>query len=81
MSCILSIYCASAFKEYLMPAVKNADTSIMLSKSVFSLYDDVELPMENIENKWHIEKLDEGYIHYTISKLLYRAVRVLKSGK
>lgn len=71
MSCILSIYCASAFKEYLMPAVKNADTSIMLSKSVFSLYDDVELPMENIENKWHIEKLDEGYIHYTISKLPY----------
>ena len=52
MSTILSVYCKSAFKEFLLPAVNNANSSIILAKGVFGLNQDLEIPMEVIEHKW-----------------------------
>ena len=52
MSTNLSVYCKSAFKEFLLPAVNNANSSIILAKGVFGLNQDLEIPMEVIEHKW-----------------------------
>lgn len=52
MSTLLTVYCGAAFKEYLLPAVNNANHHILLSKEVFGLPRDIRLEMEVIEYKW-----------------------------
>ena len=52
MSVIISAYCQTAYKEYLLPATDNADTSIILYKDLFGLPNDVTVALEIIGSKW-----------------------------
>lgn len=58
MSYILSIYCSSAFKEYLLPAINDANYSIVLSKNIFGLKSDIDLTMEVVDHGWSFLKSD-----------------------
>lgn len=52
MSYILSVYSVKAFKEILLPAIDNADYSITISKDIFSLTEDVIIPLEVVMGQW-----------------------------
>ena len=55
MGLIISVYTKEAFKEYVMPAINNADYSIVLNKNYFSLREDVRLNFEIINDVWKIK--------------------------
>lgn len=57
MSCILSVYSTNALKEFLLPAIDNADSSIVVSKSIFALSEDVVIPLEVIGGQWFIREM------------------------
>ncbi|WP_349943940.1 type VII secretion protein EssC [Lacrimispora sp. BS-2] len=61
MSVVLSVYSESAFKEYLLPAINNANTSIVLPKKIFGLRDEIELELEVLDNQWRLTNLDVNY--------------------
>ena len=63
MSVILSLYSQAVYKEILLPAVNNADHSVILNKNTFSLQDDIVLKMEIVDHQWHFLK-DDGYAIY-----------------
>ena len=52
MSIVLSVYSKSAFKEFVLPAINNDDTTIIVDKRLFRLHQDVVLKLEVIENRW-----------------------------
>ena len=52
MSTVLSVYCNTAFKEYLLPAVNNANSSIVLSRNIFGLEQNLEILLEIVEHRW-----------------------------
>lgn len=52
MSIVLSVYSKSAFKEFVLPAINNDDTTIIIDKDLFRLRQDVVLKLEVIENCW-----------------------------
>ncbi len=67
MGYLLTIYSKSAYKEYLLPAVINANHSVMLYKGLFRLSEDVKLELENVKGQWIFTK-SEGYqLTYTDS--------------
>lgn len=55
MGVIVSVYTKEAFKEYVMPAINNADYSIVLNKNNFNLRDDICLDFEVINEVWKIK--------------------------
>ena len=59
MSFVLLIHSPKAFQEFLLPAVNNAEYTVILNKEVFALDKDVELQMEIIENKWSFLRTDK----------------------
>lgn len=63
MSIVLSVYVPNALCEFLLPAVNNTDTEIVLKKNIFAFAEDVVLRMEVVEKKWFLKKSDS----YTIS--------------
>lgn len=68
MSYILSVYSTKAFKEYLLPAIDNADYILSLPKNLFDLTENVDIPMEIINGQWKITKEADFAGYYTISK-------------
>lgn len=56
MSIVLSVYSKSAYKEYVLPAVRNAETSIMAEKKFFSLGQNLEILLENLDGEWFFRK-------------------------
>ena len=63
MGLVIAIYTKEAFKEYVMPAINNADHSIMLNKNYFNLRNDVRLDFEVINDSWKI-KINRKYRIY-----------------
>ncbi len=55
MSFIISVYSEEAFKEILLPAINNADSSVTLYKNVFGLREDLNLSMEVMEHQWRFQ--------------------------
>ena len=55
MSIILSAYVQNAFCEFLLPAVNNTDTQIVLKKNIFAFSEDVILELEVVEKEWFIK--------------------------
>ncbi len=53
MSTILTVYSYHAFKRFLLPAINNADYSILLSSGMFNIKRDVELKLEVIDHVWN----------------------------
>ncbi|MBD5504489.1 MAG: type VII secretion protein EssC [Lachnospiraceae bacterium] len=70
MSFILSVYSINAFKEFLLPAIDNADSSITVSKSNFALPRDIVIPLEIIGGQWYIRRRN-FYLAYTVSQKSY----------
>lgn len=52
MSTILTVYSNMAFKRFLLPAINDADYSLLLFRGLFGLDRDVELKMEVLDRKW-----------------------------
>ena len=66
MSCILSVYSINALKDFLLPAIDNADSSIIVSSSVFALSEDVVIPLEVIDGQWYIREMDLTIAYTTL---------------
>lgn len=71
MGYILSVYSTNAFKEFLLPAVNNADTSITIVKSIFLLQEDVNILLEALQNQWFFQENSRYSIVYTATKQSY----------
>ena len=71
MSFVLSVYSTRAFKEYLLPAVNNADYSLMLSGELFGLSENCEIRMEIMDGKWKFISSINYHIIFADSKNLY----------
>lgn len=71
MSLVLSIHSPKAFQEFLLPAINNAEHSIILHKDVFALGSDIELQMEVIENHWHFSETEKYRIENAVDKADY----------
>lgn len=63
MGLIIAVYTKEAFKEYVLPAINNADYSIVLNKNFFNLRNDVRLDFEIINEVWKI-KMNKNYRIY-----------------
>lgn len=55
MSAILTVYSYRAFKRFLLPAINDADYSILISGSLFGLDSDIELKMEILDHQWSFQ--------------------------
>ena len=64
MSIVISAYGQNAFCEFLLPAVNNTDTEILLKKSIFAFPQDLILRLEVVEKAWYIKSTEE----YTVTK-------------
>ncbi|MBR6770712.1 MAG: type VII secretion protein EssC [Lachnospiraceae bacterium] len=71
MSYILLIYSKNAFKEFLLPAINNADSSIVLSKNIFQLSHDLEIGLEIVDGKWFFNKERDFSLAYTANREAY----------
>ncbi len=71
MSIILSVHSKNAFRQFLLPALNNSESSIFLDNDIFSLDQDVELKMEVIEHCWHFLSSSDYQIQYTVSREKY----------
>lgn len=56
MSLMLSVYERDAFREFLLPAVDNADYEVILPKDVFGLDEDYELKLEILGGVWRLRQ-------------------------
>lgn len=56
MSLVLSVYYRDAFREFLLPAVDNADYGVILPKDVFGLAEDYELKLEILSGVWRLRQ-------------------------
>ena len=68
MSIVLSIHSPKAFQEFLLPAVNNAEHSVVLNKDVFALDRDIELQLEVIENHWHFTKTNKYKLENAVDR-------------
>ncbi len=71
MSIILSVHSKNAFRQFLLPALNNSESSIFLDNDIFSLDQDVELKMEVIEHCWHFLPSSDYQIQDTVSREKY----------
>ena len=53
MSIVLSIYSRNACKEFVLPAIRNAETVLFLDRKLYGLKDHIELRLEQDENNWY----------------------------
>lgn len=63
MGLVIAVYTKEAFKEYIMPAINNADYSFVLNKNYFNLRNDICLDFEVINEVWKI-KISKNYRIY-----------------
>ncbi len=63
MGLVISVYTKEAFKEFVMPAINNADYSFVLNKNYFNLREDISLDFEVINEVWKI-RMSKSYRVY-----------------
>ncbi|WP_029200342.1 FtsK/SpoIIIE domain-containing protein [Oribacterium sp. NK2B42] len=68
MSTIITVYSHDAFKSHLLPAINDADYSILLAESLYNTVKDLELKMEVRDNKWFFVRSDEYDLEYLDNK-------------
>ncbi len=59
MSIVLSVYSKNAFKEFVLPAVNNTETTLLLEHYIFQIRDDIELKLEILDGKWYFQDMEE----------------------
>lgn len=79
MSYVVMVYVNNGFKEYYLPAINNSDYSLIISKEVFSLQDDICLEMEIINGVWRFVKNKNYRIEDETRKVFFD--KALESGK
>ena len=72
MSFVLTVYSKNAFREYLLPAVKNAGYDLKIEKELFGLQNDLNLPMECTDGQWVILRPIGLDITYRVDGRPYR---------
>ena len=60
MNYIVSVYSREAFREFILPSVRDADYELVLGREVFGLSSDVTLRLEIIGESWRLNP-DGGY--------------------
>ena len=55
MGLVIAVYTKEAFKEYVLPAINNADYSLVINKDVFNLRKDISLEFEVINDVWKVK--------------------------
>ena len=53
MATVLSIFSNQAYKEYVLPPIRNDEVELELERRIFGLKEDILLRMEKIDSKWH----------------------------
>lgn len=56
MSIVLSVYSQKAFKEFLLPAINNADYTITFQGEYFQIEEDIQLNMDVMGDFWSIKE-------------------------
>ena len=59
MGTVLTIYSQNAFKRFLLPAINDADHTVLISENLFSISTDIELKMEIRDNKWYFRRSEK----------------------
>lgn len=59
MNSVLALYSKEAFKEYILPSELNSDYSLIISKEIFHLYEDISLNLEVVDGKWRIKQIEK----------------------
>ena len=70
MGLVIAVYTKEAYKEYVMPAINNADYSLVLNKNYFNLREDVCLDFEVINDIWKIKANKKYRIYLDKCELL-----------
>lgn len=52
MSVILTIYSQRAYREFVLPAIHNAETELLIEQKTFGLSEDLELHLEQVDGVW-----------------------------
>lgn len=63
MSIVLSVYSQSAYKEYVLPAVQNAEASVIAQKGFFHLIQNLDILLENLDGEWFFRNSPNYDIH------------------
>ena len=63
MGLVIAVYTKEAFKEYVLPAINNADYSLVINKNIFNLRRDISLEFEVINDVWKV-KTNKAYRIY-----------------
>lgn len=71
MSLVLSIHSPKAFQEFLLPAINNAEHSVILSKDIFVLDKDIELCLEVIEGQWRFLETESYKVESALDRKNY----------
>ncbi len=71
MSTVLTVYSYRAFKRFLLPAINDADHSVLLSGTMFDLERDIELKLEVIGHKWYFLPSDGCGLRFQDGALCY----------
>ncbi len=64
MSVVLSVYSMAAYKEYVLPAVRDQDHVIVIDSRLFKLAEDLEIHLEETDGKWYFQTSDKYRIQY-----------------
>ncbi|MCR4891172.1 MAG: FHA domain-containing protein [Lachnospiraceae bacterium] len=78
MSTVLTLYSYRAFKRFLLPAINDANHSLLLSASLFNLERDIELKLEVIDYKWAFLKPEGCELRFQDESACYGSI--LRSG-
>ncbi len=65
MSYVLTVYSQSAYKDFLLPAVIDANYTISLNKELFQLAENTALELENLGGRWQIMPNSKYKLVYT----------------
>lgn len=74
MSTILTVYSNMAFKRFLLPAINDADYSVLLFGGLFSLDRDLELKMEVIDHHWAFLSSEDYELRFQNGSFCYGAL-------
>ncbi|BCN29966.1 type VII secretion protein EssC [Anaeromicropila herbilytica] len=75
---VLMVNSKGALKEFLLPAINNADYTIRLHKGIFQIVEDIELQLEVVDNKWRLHQVEEYEIRKNDKKY---TGSILKDGE
>ena len=61
MGTVLQVYSPKAYREYLLPAINNTETVLVIEKACFQLQEDVLLKLEVVEGAGEV--ISRSYHH------------------